>query len=168
MLVAATVPHNSRKCCMEDDPAKFLLAGHRGGSKTTESRRLEQYLNSKYTVICIDTVPRPVQHWLCEVLILIGIKIFEKVIQRKWGLKDDLLNDLLESLKTVVYQDEDAENTGLELPEIIKKLGVILKQGLTRKVTTTLLDVARAYLEVSVLKNLDRAEELAQESLQVF
>ncbi|MFW9262369.1 tetratricopeptide repeat protein [Nostoc sp. CALU 546] len=30
------------------------------------------------------------------------------------------------------------------------------------------LDVARAYLEVSVLKNLDRAEELTQESLQVF
>jgi signal recognition particle GTPase len=41
---------------MEDDPAKFLLAGHRGGGKTTELRRLEQHLKSKYTVIWIDTV----------------------------------------------------------------------------------------------------------------
>ncbi|QHG18267.1 P-loop NTPase fold protein [Nostoc sp. ATCC 53789] len=125
---------------MEDDPAKFLLAGHRGGGKTTELRRLEQYLNSKYTVIWIDTVTALDQYNIgyAEVVVLIGIKIFEKVIQREWGLKDDLLNDLLESLKTVVYQDEDAENTGLELPEIIKKLGLILKQGLTRKVTTTL------------------------------
>ncbi|MEH2249909.1 P-loop NTPase fold protein [Nostoc sp.] len=125
---------------MEDDPAKFLLAGHRGGGKTTELRRLEQHLNSKYTVIWIDTVTALDQYNIgyAEVVVLIGIKIFEKVIQREWGLKDDLLNDLLESLKTVVYQDEDAENTGLELPEIIKKLGIILKQGLTRKVTTTL------------------------------
>ncbi|QLE41010.1 hypothetical protein FD723_11475 [Nostoc sp. C052] len=125
---------------MEDDPAKFLLAGHRGGGKTTELRRLEQHLNSKYTVIWIDTVTALDQYNIgyAEVVVLIGIKIFEKVIQREWGLKDDLLNDLLESLKTVVYQDEDAENTGLELPEIIKKLGLILKQGLTRKVTTTL------------------------------
>ncbi|QKQ77286.1 P-loop NTPase fold protein [Nostoc sp. TCL240-02] len=125
---------------MEDDPAKFLLAGHRGGGKTTELRRLEQHLNSKYTVIWIDTVTALDQYNIgyAEVVVLIGIKIFEKVIQREWGLKDDLLNDLLKSLKTVVYQDEDAENAGLELPEIIKKLGLILKQGLTRKVTTTL------------------------------
>ena len=125
---------------MEDDPAKFLLAGHRGGGKTTELRRLEQHLNNKYTVIWIDTVTALDQYNIgyAEVVVLIGIKIFEKVIQREWGLKDDLLNDLLESLKTVVYQDEDAENTGLELPEILKKLGLILKQGLTRKVTTTL------------------------------
>lgn len=39
---------------MEDDPAKFLLAGHRGGGKTTELRRLEQELNNNYTVIWID------------------------------------------------------------------------------------------------------------------
>jgi hypothetical protein len=27
---------------MEDEAAKFLMAGHRGGGKTTELRRLEQ------------------------------------------------------------------------------------------------------------------------------
>jgi predicted ATPase len=35
--------------------AKFLLAGHRGGGKTTELRRLEQKLATAYTVIWIDT-----------------------------------------------------------------------------------------------------------------
>ncbi|AFW93372.1 hypothetical protein ANA_C10572 [Anabaena sp. 90] len=38
-----------------DDPAKFLLAGHRGGGKTTELRRLEQKLGNTHTVIWIDT-----------------------------------------------------------------------------------------------------------------
>lgn len=125
---------------MEDDPAKFLLAGHRGSGKTTELRRLEQQLNSKYTVIWIDTETALDQYNIgyAEVVVLIGIKIFEEAIQPGWGLKDDLLTDLLESLKTVIYQDEDVENTGLEIPEIIKKLGLILKQGLTRKVTTIL------------------------------
>lgn len=124
---------------MEDDPAKFLLAGHRGGGKTTELRRLEQQLNHTYTVIWIDTETALDQYNIgyAEVVVLIGIKIFEKVIQPEWGLQDDLLDDLLESLKTVVYQDEEADNVGLEVPEIIKKLGVILKLGLTRKVTTT-------------------------------
>ncbi|MBD2771625.1 P-loop NTPase fold protein [Iningainema tapete] len=124
---------------MEDDPAKFLLAGHRGGGKTTELRRLEQQLNGKYTVIWIDTETALDQYNIgyAEVVVLIGIKILE-TIQPGWGLKEDLLNNLLESLKTVVYQDEEADNTGLEVPEIIKKLGLILKQGLTKKVTTTL------------------------------
>ena len=40
---------------MEDDPAKFLLAGHRGGGKTTELRRLQQQLDNSYKVIWIDT-----------------------------------------------------------------------------------------------------------------
>ena len=125
---------------MEDDPAKFLLAGHRGGGKTTELRRLEKQLNSKYTVIWIDTETALERYNIgyAEVVVLVGIKIFEKVNQPGWGLKKDLLNNLLESLKTVVYQDEDTENTGLEVPEIIKKLGIILKQGLTTKRTTTI------------------------------
>ncbi|NEQ85749.1 MAG: hypothetical protein F6K26_38295, partial [Moorea sp. SIO2I5] len=33
---------------MEDQPAKFLLAGHRGSGKTTELRRIEQELAENY------------------------------------------------------------------------------------------------------------------------
>jgi uridine kinase len=172
---------------MEDDPAKFLLAGHRGSGKTTELRRLEQQLNSKYTVIWIDTETALDQYNIgyAEVVVLIGIKIFEEVIQPEWELKDDLLTDLLESLKTVVYQDEDVENTGLEIPEIIKKLGLILKQGLTRKVTKTLnirpklskiIAQVNAIIEVAEAKNkqkllvivdgLDRHDQ--QTALEMF
>ena len=74
---------------MEDDPAKFLLAGHRGSGKTTELRRLEQLLKSKYTVIWIDTETALDQYNIgyAEVVVLVGIKIIEKVIQPGWGLK---------------------------------------------------------------------------------
>lgn len=125
---------------MEDDPGKFLLAGHRGGGKTTELRRLEGQLNSDYTVIWIDTETALDRYNIgyAEVVVLIGMRIFAKVLQSEWGLQEHLLDDLLDSLKTVIYQDEESDSTGLQVPEIIKKMGIILKQGLTKKVTSTL------------------------------
>ncbi|MEH2041037.1 tetratricopeptide repeat protein [Nostoc sp.] len=58
-----------------------------------------------------------------------------------------------------IAQFEEYYNTGLTY---FAELGETVNRA------DKALDVARAYLEVSVLKNLDRAEELAQESLQVF
>ena len=66
---------------MEDDPAKFLLAGHRGGGKTTELRWLQQQLNPDYTVIWVDTETALDRYNIgyAEVVVLIGVKIFETV-----------------------------------------------------------------------------------------
>ncbi|WP_262985871.1 tetratricopeptide repeat protein [Nostoc sp. 'Peltigera membranacea cyanobiont' 232] len=58
-----------------------------------------------------------------------------------------------------IAQFEEYYNTGLTY---------LAELGQTVNRAEEALDIARAYLEVSVLKNLDRAEELAQESLQVF
>ncbi|QHG18266.1 tetratricopeptide repeat protein [Nostoc sp. ATCC 53789] len=58
-----------------------------------------------------------------------------------------------------IAQFEEYYNTGLTY---------LTELGQTVNRADEALDIARAYLEVSVLKNLDRAEELAQESLQVF
>jgi hypothetical protein len=127
---------------MEDDPAKFLLAGHRGGGKTTELRRLEQQLNNDYTVIWIDTETALDRYNIgyAEVVVLIGQEICRQAIQPGWWLKKDtrLLKELEDSLKTVVYQDKKNEADGLELPEVLTKMGLVLKRGLTREVTKTL------------------------------
>ncbi|MFS0513994.1 tetratricopeptide repeat protein, partial [Nostoc sp. UIC 10607] len=58
-----------------------------------------------------------------------------------------------------IAQFEEYYNTGLTY---------LAELGQTVNRADEALDIARAYLEVSVLKNLDRAEELAQESLQIF
>ncbi|QLE41011.1 tetratricopeptide repeat protein [Nostoc sp. C052] len=58
-----------------------------------------------------------------------------------------------------ITQFEEYYNTGLTY---------LAELGQTVNRADEALDVARAYLEVSVLKNLDRAEELGQEFLQVF
>jgi hypothetical protein len=125
---------------MEDDPAKFLLSGHRGGGKTTELRRLEQKLANTYTVIWIDTQTALDRYNIgyAEVVVLIGLQIARQAIQSNWLFnKDKLLNALQDSLQTVVYQDKGSETEGLGMPEFIEKAGVILKRGLTREVTKT-------------------------------
>ncbi|MGF1988052.1 MAG: tetratricopeptide repeat protein [Nostoc sp. ZfuVER08] len=63
------------------------------------------------------------------------------------------------SLQEQITQFEEYYNTGLTY---------LTELGQTVNRAEEALDIARAYLEVSVIKNLDRAEELAQESLQVF
>ena len=156
---------------MEDDPAKFLLAGHRGGGKTTELRRLEQQLKKTYSVIWVDTETALDRYNIghAEVVVLIGIKIYEIVIQTDWGLDGDLFNDLQESLKTIVYQDEDTEDKGLEVPEIIKKLGLLLKRGLNRKVTKTLNIrpvLSQIINKVNVI--IEAAEKQTQQKLLVI
>ena len=127
---------------MEDDPAKFLLAGHRGGGKTTELRRLQQELTDDYTVIWIDTQTALDRYNIgyAEVIVLIGLEIARQAIEFNWfsNKKDELLDALQDSLKTVVYQDKDSETEGLQLPDFLKKVGLVLKRGLTREVTKTL------------------------------
>lgn len=126
---------------MEDDPAKFLLAGHRGGGKTTELRRLEQKLADKYRVIWIDTQTSLDRYNIgyAEVVVLIGLQIAHQGIQSNWLLKKSkLLDALLDSLKSIVYEDKGSQTEGLGMPEFIEKAGIILKRGLTREVTKTL------------------------------
>jgi tetratricopeptide (TPR) repeat protein len=72
-------------------------------------------------------------------------------------LRLSFLNDSLPQEQ--IAQFEEYYNTGLTY---LAELGETVNRA------DEALDVARAYLEVSLLKNLDRAEELAQESLQVF
>ena len=62
---------------MEDAAAKFLLAGHRGGGKTTELRRLEQKCLADYTVVWVDTDTALDKFNIgyAEVVVLIGITI---------------------------------------------------------------------------------------------
>jgi len=127
---------------MEDDPAKFLLAGHRGSGKTTELRLLQDKLNQSYTVIWIDTETALERYNIgyAEVVVLIGQEICRQAIQPGWwSRKDDrLLKALEDSLKIVIYQDKKDEVDGLELPEVLKKMGMTLKLGLTREMTKSL------------------------------
>lgn len=127
---------------MEDDSAKFLLAGHMGSGKTTELRRLKEQLDDYYTVIWIDTETALERYNIgyAEVVVLIGQEICRQAIQPGWWSKKDerLLKALENSLKTVIYQDKKDEVDGLELPEALKKMGMTLKLGLTREMTRSL------------------------------
>ncbi|BBD67848.1 hypothetical protein NIES4072_48510 [Nostoc commune NIES-4072] len=150
---------------MEDDPAKFLLAGHRGGGKTTELRRLEQKLADKYAVVWIDTQTSLDRYNIghAEVVVLIGLQIARQVIQSNWLFKKDkLLQALLESLKSVVYLEKGSQTESLGMPEFIEKAGIILKRGLTTEVTKT-LNVRPLLSEIiTIVNNIIEAAEKEQ------
>ncbi|MDJ0733669.1 MAG: P-loop NTPase fold protein [Nostocaceae cyanobacterium] len=157
---------------MEDDPAKFLLAGHRGGGKTTELRRLEQKLAENYTVIWIDTQAALDRYNIgyAEVVVLIGLEIARQAIKSNWLFKKDkLLQGLLDSLKSVIYEDKGSHTEGLGMPEFMEKAGVILKRGLTREVTKT-LNVRPLLSEIITRVNniIEAAEKESQQRLLII
>jgi len=127
---------------MEDEPTKFLLAGHLGGGKTTELRRVEQQLAEDYAVIWINTATALDRYNIeyAEVVVLIAQEICRQAIQPGWWSNKDeqLLVALEESLVTVVYQEKDQAIANLGLPDILKQTGLVLKQGLTREMTKSL------------------------------
>ncbi len=125
---------------MGDRPGKFLLAGHRGSGKTTELRQLQLRFAADFTVIWVDadTALERYNIGYAEVIVLIGLKIFEMVVQSGWRLPDKLQQDLIDSLKTVTYGDKISGGGALQLPKLFQDAGAILKVGFQKDVTKTL------------------------------
>lgn len=125
---------------MDDDPAKYLVAGHRGGGKTTELRRLERKCAHDYTVVWVDTDTAldkfNIGH--AEVAVLIGMQVVQRLADVGWKLPKKLEKELLESLKKITYQDKVTGGGELQLPKLFQDLGAQLKVGFQRETTRTL------------------------------
>jgi len=124
---------------MEEEAAKFLLAGHRGGGKTTELRRLEQACRAEYTVVWVDTDTALDKFNIgyAEVVVLIGISIVQQLGNAGWSLPRQLEQDLLNSLARVTYQGKTTEGGQLELPKLFTELGMLLRVGFQKETTQT-------------------------------
>ncbi|NJR25846.1 MAG: AAA family ATPase [Richelia sp. CSU_2_1] len=124
---------------MDDTSAKFLLAGHRGGGKTTELRRLEQKCVSDYIVVWVDTDTALDKYNIgyAEVVVLIGLQIVAKLTELGWKLPGKLEQELLASFARITYQDKLTGGGHLELPKLFQDLGMLLKVGFQRETTTT-------------------------------
>jgi deoxyadenosine/deoxycytidine kinase len=124
---------------MEDDSAKFLLSGHRGGGKTTELRRLEQRCASQYTVVWVDTDTALDKFNIgyAEVVVLIGISIVKQLTEKGWFLPKNLEKDLLESLSKITYQGKVSGSGNIELPKLFQDLGIFLKVGFQQETSKT-------------------------------
>ncbi|MEM9163749.1 MAG: hypothetical protein AAGC54_11865, partial [Cyanobacteria bacterium P01_F01_bin.4] len=122
---------------MEDEAAKFLLSGHRGGGKTTELKRLEQQCLADYTVVWVDTDTALDKFNIgyAEVVVLIGMTIVQRLAEIGWQLPRQLEQDLLESLARVTYQDKVTGTGKLELPKLFTDLGTSLRVGFERETT---------------------------------
>jgi hypothetical protein len=120
---------------LDDTAAKFLLAGHRGGGKTTELRRLEQRCAADYTVVWVDTDMALDRFNIgpAEVMLLIGMQIVQQLVTIGWQLPKALEKGLWESLAKVTYQDETAANGQLELPKVFQELGMLLRVGFQKE-----------------------------------
>lgn len=124
---------------MEDRSAKFLLSGHRGSGKTTELRRLEQRCVANYTVVWVDTDTALDKFNIgyAEVVVLIGIKIVERLEEVGWQLPAKLGKDLQDSLAKVTHQIKGTVEGQFGLPKVIQELGMLLRVGFQRETTRT-------------------------------
>ncbi len=124
---------------MEDEAAKFLLSGHRGGGKTTELRRLEQKCLTEYTVVWVDTDAALDKFNIgyAEVVVLIGISIVQQLANIGWKLSSKLEKNLLESLARVTYQGKETAAGELKLPKVFTELGLLLRVGFQKETTKT-------------------------------
>jgi hypothetical protein len=124
---------------MEEEAAKFLLSGHRGGGKTTELRRLEQACIADYTVVWVDTDTALDKFNIgyAEVVVLIGMTIVQRLEEIGWKLPRQLEQDLLSSLARVTYQDKVTGEGKLELPKLFTELGMVLRVGFQKETTKT-------------------------------
>jgi hypothetical protein len=124
----------------DNDPAQYLVAGHRGGGKTTELRRLEQKCAQDFTVVWVDTDTAldrfNIGH--AEVAVLIGMQVVQRLADAGWKLPKKLEKELLESLKKITYQDKVTGGGELQLPKLFQDLGMLLKVGFGRETTRTL------------------------------
>ncbi|PZO51651.1 MAG: hypothetical protein DCF15_14660 [Phormidesmis priestleyi] len=124
---------------MADEPAKYLLAGHRGGGKTTELRRLETRCKLDYTMVWVDTDTNldkfNIGH--AEVVVLIGMSIVQQLEASGWKLPNQLETNLLGSLARITYQDRDFEEGGWGLPKVFADLGLLLRVGFQQDTKTT-------------------------------
>ena len=124
----------------DDNPTQYLVAGHRGGGKTTELRRLEQKCAQDYTVVWVDTDTAldkfNIGH--AEVPVLIGMQVVQRLKDVGWKLPQKLEKELLKSLEKITYQDKVMDEGGLQLPKLFQDLGMMLKVGFGRETTRTL------------------------------
>lgn len=124
---------------MVDEPAKYLLAGHRGGGKTTELRRLEKQCQTDYTVVWVDTDTNldkfNIGH--AEVVVLIGMSIVQQLEANGWYPPKDLEQDLLASLARITYQSKELDEGGLGLPKVFADLGLLLRMGFQQETKMT-------------------------------
>jgi hypothetical protein len=143
---------------MEDRAAKFLLSGHRGSGKTTELRRLEQQCLADYTVVWVDTDTALDKFNIgyAEIPVLIGISIVQKLEEIGWQLPQILRRELLASLASITYQEKNSGEGKLELPQLFKDIGVLLKVGFQRE-TSRIIEVSPTLSEI-----VDRVNAIIQ------
>jgi DNA polymerase III delta prime subunit len=156
---------------MENTPVKLLLAGHRGGGKTTELRRLEQRFAHEYTVIWVDADTGLERYNLgyAEVIVLIGLEILKQVVQPGWKLSEKLKQALMDSLKKVIYDEAMAGDATIQMPKLLQDAGFALKVG--KKVSTAkqlniLPDLSEIISRVNAI--IQAAEQQRQQKLLVI
>lgn len=129
----------ARLLALEDESAKYLLSGHRGGGKTTELRRLEKRCKNDYTVVWVDTDTNLDKFNIgyAEVVVLIGMTIVQQLEATGWKMPAQLSEDLLNSLMPITYQNRDFEEGAVGLPKLFTDLGLLLRVGFQQETKAT-------------------------------
>jgi energy-coupling factor transporter ATP-binding protein EcfA2 len=146
----------------EDD--KTIFTGHRGSGKTTELARLEQALLDTHTVVRIDVETHlnlgDVNY--ADLLVVLGLQVFQKAREQGLKLDGSALHDLLFWYTTHIF--EEGERGKLE-SEVGGELNAVIAK-FSMKLTTDAPyrhKMVRAEAQANLSDLLERLNALLQE-----
>ena len=115
-----------------NDDDKTIFTGHRGSGKTTELARLEGKLRPAHTVVRfnVEGLLNLGDVDYADLLVVLGLQVFQKARDSGVGLNEDRLHDLLFWYKTHVFEEGERgkleSEVGGELDAVFAKFSVKL------------------------------------------
>ncbi len=129
---------------LELDPShndKTIFTGHRGSGKTTELARLEEKLKETHTVVRfnVEGLLNLGDVNYADLLVVLGLQVFQAARQSGVKLSDDKLHDLLFWYTTHVFEEDEKRKleseVGGEVNAIIAKFSVKLTTDAPKRET---------------------------------
>jgi energy-coupling factor transporter ATP-binding protein EcfA2 len=139
---------------------KTIFTGHRGSGKSTELARLEEMLQATHTVVRfnVEGLLNLGDVNYADLLVVLGLQVFQAARQSGVKLSDDKLHDLLFWYTTHVFEEDEKRKLGSEVGGEVN--AVIAKFNVKLTTDAPKRETVRAQAQANLSDLLERLNAL--------